>query len=197
MDKNKFLSKINEISLKSKYIKTYHSDVVNVMKGIGRITGETDKQYIEFLKLTNGMSILDYCFWGIKNSRLYPKNIYDEILYLWSKHNLTSLYFWCVAGNSEGEYFGYIPIKDDKGNHFIAYFNESHPEQLIILSSSFEKFLESFFSVISTSLNKDCDLLNIDYRKLFCNENYHAPYLIDYLNKNPREIDLLHVHKKN
>ena len=59
---------IEELAQISPYIKLYRDFNSNViLRNIGKITGEVDKQYVEFLLKTNGASILDYCFLGLKN----------------------------------------------------------------------------------------------------------------------------------
>lgn len=196
MEQELFLSKINALSSKTKYLKTYPVNKINLLKGIGRITGETDQQHIDFLNLTNGLSILDYCFWGIKNPRLYPTNIYDEMQFLWGKYYQTALVFWCIAGDEQGGYFGYIPYKNGNGDHFIAYFNENIPDELIIISSSFEKFLANFLALISCELEKDNNILSVDHTQLFDFSIYKDEELENYLKQNDRLIDLIKLHKK-
>jgi hypothetical protein len=62
--------KLRELSNRSNQIVLYNPNIVNVMKGIGRVIGKIDPELLEFLKHTNGASVFDYCFMGFKNSRL-------------------------------------------------------------------------------------------------------------------------------
>lgn len=199
MNKEQLLSKINELSSKTELVKIYPSTPINVIKGMGRIIGETDKQHIDFLKIVNGMSILDYCFWGFKNPKLEPRNIYEEMMNVWHKHNFTTFNFWCIAGNSVGEYFGYISKKSSDSNHFIAYLNENNPEEIIVISSSFNIFLEKFIFSSLEALKKDSETLDIDY-SIFFDQNKKIIgdiELKNYLEDNKSDIiNLIDIHKK-
>jgi hypothetical protein len=196
MIRSNILDRINELSVRTPYIKKYSSNPVNILKGMGNIIGEIDKQHIEFLKLTNGASILDYCFWGFKNPNLYPRNIYEEMLEVWHNNPLTSNFFWCIAGNSIGEYFGYIPKKDSEGNHFIAYFTNKTPDKLILVSSSFNIFINKFIDAVSDRIREDNESLDIDY-SFFLDINRIASNDIElgiYLSKYSVNVDLLEEH---
>ena len=60
---NVIINHIEKLSKTSKYIKLYRNfDTKVILRNMGKITGEVDKQYIRFLMETNGASILDYCF---------------------------------------------------------------------------------------------------------------------------------------
>ncbi|NEN75793.1 SMI1/KNR4 family protein [Pelistega sp. NLN82] len=198
MLENNILSKIDKLSLKSKYVKKYPSDPIKIIKGVGNITGEINKQHVDFLKKTNGASILDYCFWGIKNSNLFPRNIYDEMSNVWYKNPLTSLSFWCIAGNSAGEYFGYIPQKDSKGNHFIAYLNKISSSEIHLVSSSFNIFMSKFLDEVSIKISDDEESLDIDY-SFFLDSHKIAKdddELMIYLDKKPPKINLIEYHSR-
>lgn len=77
---------IEELAQISPYIKLYRDFNSNViLRNIGKITGEVDKQYVEFLLKTNGASILDYCFLGLKNiigefkCTVFPIQMYKKV----------------------------------------------------------------------------------------------------------------------
>lgn len=80
---DEIIAHIEELSKLSPYIKLYRNfDPKIILKHIGKITGEIDRQYVDFLLKTNGASILDYCFLGLKNHNL-GMNIYDNMRELW------------------------------------------------------------------------------------------------------------------
>lgn len=197
MNKENFFSKIKELSSKTKFIKIYPQNKLNVLKGMGNIIGDVDKPHIEFLELVNGMSVLDYCFWGFKNPKTYPRNIYEEMMNVWRECNFTTNNFWCIAGNSVGEYFGYISQKNKDGNHFIGYFNKNNPEVVVIISSSFDIFLEKFLYSALEAIENDNDTLDIEYsiffdsNKKIINDNE----LKDYLKEKSDIINLPKLHK--
>lgn len=129
---------------------------------INRISGDIDSPYVGFLKFTNGASILDYCFFGIKNKKLGDKSIYDEILNLWLCDNSLVFRFWafaCIEGN---EFYGYINHKNERGSHYIGFYNASQPEDIYIISSSFEIFMNSFLELVSEELQINKDAICID-----------------------------------
>ena len=106
---DKIIERIKRIN--SRYITLYPlNDNKTIMKHIGKIPGEIDAEYLEFLKITNGASILDYCFFGLKNSKL-GINVYNLMMDLWYGDNLLASIFWGVTGTSTGEYFGYLNKK--------------------------------------------------------------------------------------
>lgn len=197
MNKEKLLSKLNELSSKTEFIKVYPSNQINVMKGIGSIIGDIDRPHIEFLKIVNGMSILDYCFWGFKNPKTYPRNIYEEMMHIWDKYIFTTNHFWCIAGNSIGEYFGYISQKNKDGNHFIGYFNKDNPEKIIIVSSSFDIFLEKFLYATLEALKENNETLDIKYSIFFDSDKkvINDDELKDYLQEKSDIINLFNLHK--
>ena len=53
-----YIEKLAQISPYIKLYRDFNSNVI--LRNIGKITGEVDKQYVEFLLKTNGASILDY-----------------------------------------------------------------------------------------------------------------------------------------
>ena len=77
------IDRIEKLSKLSQYVKLYKNyDAKIILRNMGKITGEVDKQYISFLMETNGASIMDYCFLGIKNNNL-GMNVYDNMIDLW------------------------------------------------------------------------------------------------------------------
>lgn len=99
------IEKLAKVSPYIKLYKTFGSDVI--LRNIGKITGEVDKQHIDFLLNTNGASILDYCFLGMKNRKL-GANVYENIRELWQADSLLTFRFWGIVGTSCGENFGYL-----------------------------------------------------------------------------------------
>lgn len=145
-----------------KKIKCYPVDLKKLMRGLGNILGEVDSEYINFLKITNGISIFDICFLGIKNSKLYPANVYNEMLDLWYKNPYLSDKFWCFATSEDENYFGYLNKKNSKNNHYIGFYNSKDMESIYLISSSFDIFFNNFLLYISNKINYDENLMFID-----------------------------------
>jgi hypothetical protein len=136
---------------------------------MGKITGEIDKQYISFLMETNGASILDYCFLGMKNNQL-GINVYDNIRELWQVDNLLTFRFWGIIGTSCGENFGYLDKIDSDGNHFIGYYNTNEPEQVYLVASSFKIFMSKFLKQVELTLEIDKNAIYVANNDWFLNQ---------------------------
>lgn len=55
---NVIINHIEKLSKTSKYIKLYRNfDTKVILRNMGKITGEVDKQYIRFLMETNGANL--------------------------------------------------------------------------------------------------------------------------------------------
>lgn len=153
------IEKLAKVSPYIKLYKTFGSDVI--LRNIGKITGEVDKQHIDFLLNTNGASILDYCFLGMKNRKL-GANVYENIRELWQADSLLTFRFWGIVGTSCGENFGYLDKLDNSGNHYIGYYSISEPEHIYFVASSFNIFINKFLKQIELALIIDKDAINID-----------------------------------
>ena len=159
------IAHIEKLAKISPYIKLYRNFNSNVvLRNIGKITGEVDKQYVEFLLKTNGASILDYCFLGLKNSNL-GTNVYDNMRELWQSDCLLTFRFWGIVGTSCGENFGYLDKLDNSGNHYIGYYSVNEPERVHLVASSFSMFMNKFLKQVESALttNKDAIYINNDW----------------------------------
>ena len=146
------IAHIEELSKLSPYIKLYRNfDSKTILKHIGKITGEIDRQYVEFLMKTNGASILDYCFLGLKNHNL-GMNIYDNMRDLWLLDCTLIMRFWGFCRTSSGENFGYLDKVDSSGNHYIGYYSTSEPEHVFLVASSFKIFMNKFLKQLESTL---------------------------------------------
>lgn len=178
------------ISNNSDKIRLYSVDVKKLMKGMGNIIGEIDKQYMEFLRFTNGISIFSVCLLGFKNKSLYPANIYDEMLNLWYKDPMLTERFWCFGGDEDDNYFGYLDKKDMKNNHFIGLYNNREKEIVYVISSSFEIFFNNFIRFVLKEIEYNNDLLFLNLEK-FKDYNYSLQNDIElqlYLKENNGNI---------
>jgi hypothetical protein len=155
--------KLQALSLLSNQIILYKGDVKDTMKGIGRVVGKFDSDLLEFLKITNGASILDYCFMGFKNKKLG----YDIDKFMgdfWMSNNRMAGHFLPFMITSTGDVFGYLTdVVDMNGRHPIGYYNSSRDETLSIIGSSFGNFMKTFLEDIEETLikNESDFLLNI------------------------------------
>ena len=186
---NEIIDTIKKLSYRTKYIKLYQNyDIKIIMKNIGKITVEVDKEYTEFLKYTNGASILDYCFLGLKNREL-GVNLYENITELWQMDNMLTFKFWGIAGTSGGENFGYLDLKNKEGNHFIGYYSPDNLEQVYLAASSFKIFMKKCLKQIEITLELDKEAIYtvdnnwfMDINKLIENDNELKQYITDHDN---------------
>lgn len=156
------IDRIKDISKTSKYVTLFQEfDKKIIFKGIGKIPGDFDKEYLEFLQYTNGASILDYCFLGIKNNKL-GVNLYGNITDLWVDDCMLSSAFWGIVSNSSGENFGYINLLNKKGSHYIGYYSTNNPEHVNLVASSFKIFLNKLLTQVELAIKNDCEAINID-----------------------------------
>lgn len=163
------INDIKRLAEQSNFIRLYENfDKKVIMKNVGKIIGEIDKEYIEFLTATNGASILDYCFGGLKNSSL-GQNVYENITDLWQQDNLLTFKFWGIIGTSSGENFGYLDKKNRDGNHFIGFYSSDNPEHVYIVSSSFKIFLTKFLKQVELALLKDENAIYLIDNEWFLN----------------------------
>lgn len=137
-----------------------------IMRHIGKIPGEIDHEYLCFLKKTNGASILDYCFFGLKNNKLGSK-VYNIMMDLWHGDNLLTLFFWGFSSTSTGEYFGYLNKKNEHGGHYIGYYSSDNPGKVYIIASSFLIFINKFISQIEAEIINDDKLLALQNNDWF------------------------------
>ena len=163
------IAHIEELSKLSPYIKLYRNfDPKIILKHIGKITGEIDRQYVDFLLKTNGASILDYCFLGLKNHNL-GMNIYDNMSELWFLDCSLAMRFWGICGTSSGENFGYLDKVDSSGNHYIGYYSTNEPEHVYLVASSFKIFMNKFLQQVESTLTIDKKAIYIDNNDWFLN----------------------------
>ncbi|HGU9882722.1 SMI1/KNR4 family protein [Citrobacter freundii] len=175
-------------NINSNYITLYTCfDKNTVIKHIGKIPGEIDADYVEFLKGTNGASILDYCFFGVKNNKL-GGNVYNIMTELWLGDNDLALRFWGIAASSTGEYFGYLDKKNKSGGHYIGYYSSDKPGKVYLVASSFSIFMNKFITQIECELSRDSKIIGLNNNDWFMN--------IKSLITNDSEIsDFVNLHK--
>ena len=157
------IEKVKILSEKHKEIVLYPDVKTKVLfSGIGRVPGTFNKELIEFLKFTNGASIMDYCMLGFKNRQL-GTDIDKFVLELWGSND-------CLTGkvvgfmiNSTGDTFGYLIGSEFETLSFknpIVYNNEQAPNELYVIGTSFNKFMNTFLNdVEQTILSSSEDLL--------------------------------------
>lgn len=148
----KHLDKLSTSSNKVKLYKEFGPNVI--LHHCGKIVEEVDKQYIEFLKITNGAYILGWVFLGLKNREL-SENVYDFMRNLYDDNYILCSQFWGFARNEKGQVIGYLKIKDARNNHFIGYYDPITPEEIFIISSSFNIFIEKFLVVAENALTSN------------------------------------------
>ena len=121
----------------------------DISKVLGRAPGNLNKDLLEFLKVTNGASILDYCFYGCKNNKLGMNLEKDSIEY-WTSHNHIAGLLFTFMSTSSGEHFGYL-IESIYGKQPIFFFTDD-PKDTALLASSLENFLNVFLDDCKESL---------------------------------------------
>ena len=162
-------------------------DTKNLFKGIGRIPGSFDKEVLEFLKFTNGASIMDYCFLGIKNNKL-GVNLDEFVLELWGTHDFLAGKIIPFMINSSGETFGFLLEGEGEKNPIVFHSNEFNEEEVLVISSSFNNFMSTFTEDVESTLvnSKDDIFVQIEIEKW--------PYKLDHwLSKDENLEEILKV----
>jgi len=151
---NHVKQKLDELSQKCRQITLYRNpDVKAIMKGIGRVPGKFDSQLLDFLQFTNGASIFDYCFMGLKNPKL-GVDIDKFVAELWPANTMLANQFVGFMATSANSVFGYlINIGDPNGIHPIAYSSNDDPERIHVIASSFRNFMEIFLRDVENTIN--------------------------------------------
>ncbi len=165
MKKN--IKKINKIAKKyPESIELFHPvDFKMMLRCENRLTSSFDIQLKEFYSFSNGARIMDYSFAGCKNNKI--ADITEITLDTWalSLPNIT-LNFQNFMKNSIGENFGLLEkTKDSNGNYVVAYQREITSDNILIVSSSLEKFLDLFFDYIEDTLFEDKNSLLINQKE--------------------------------
>jgi len=147
------LSKLRALANQSSQICLFQSNVKDIAKGVGRITGKFDSELFDFLKLTNGAKIFDYRFLGFK-SKKKGVDMDKYTLDLWAVNHRLAGRFVPFAATSTGENFGYlIDIIDKSGRHPVVYYSSSKEDHLYMVGSSFYAFMETFLDDVQKTLD--------------------------------------------
>ncbi|WP_455108856.1 hypothetical protein [Porphyromonas sp.] len=124
-----------------------------ILRNIGKILGACDRQYVDFLCLSNGMRAFGYEFYGFKSQELRPY-LHDHMLSLWAWDSMLAGAFWGFASSPSGLKWGYLAKVDSAGNHYIGAYDLARPREVILVASSFNVFLWKFLSALQTALRK-------------------------------------------
>lgn len=165
------LNRIEKLESNSPYIKLYKDfgkDII--LRNMGKITGEIDTQYIDFLKETNGASILDYCFLGLKNNKL-GANLYENHRELWLSNNILTLKFWACIRDSAGNTFGYLDKKNETGDHYFGYYSTNDSDDVYLVASSFKIFMDKFLTQIEKVLKINPNAIALENYDWFMNKD--------------------------
>lgn len=124
--------------------------IIKLMKGIGRIPGEFDPDLLEFLRLTNGASILDYCFLGFKNKML-GYDIDEYMLDFWHENNRYALTALPFMRDTQKEHFC---LWMEKGEAFqsVVYIDMNVDESPTPIASNFLRFMDTFVEDVKDTL---------------------------------------------
>lgn len=126
-------------------IKLYPNvDLKHLAKSIGKIPYAIDKQLYQFLKFTNGMSVLDYCFLSFYNKE-FGSNIHEYTFDLWKDNSSLAGEFVCFMTTTINVEYGYvINPKSDGFNKISIYSKEIYGLDYIVVYDSFYHFLNAF-----------------------------------------------------
>ena len=124
-----------------------------ILRNIGKILGACDRQYVDFLCLSNGMRAFGHEFYGFKSRELRPY-LHDHMLSLWAWDFMLSSSFWGFASSSSGLKWGYLAKVDSAGNHYIGAYDPARRREVFLIASSFNIFLWKFLSGLQTALRK-------------------------------------------
>lgn len=99
--------------------------------------------------ITDGISILDYCFLGLSNRKI--QGLIDCNEMLWLNYSGLRNTFIVFMATSVGDYFGYARGKD--GKVYVGHLNMPSDSEIIWISSSIEAFMYSLVEEIGLILN--------------------------------------------
>jgi hypothetical protein len=161
---------------KSKLITLYQDfDVADTLEGISRVPGEFDVQLLDFLKFTNGCTILGYGFLGFGHPK-YGLDIDEHIEEMRLAKASVSGEVITFMVTSAHEIFGYLrDLVDAQGNHAIAYNSRHAPEKIFVVASSFENFMKTFLNDVDDTISA-----------------YPGKFLMDIKKKKNWPVDLEH-----
>ena len=143
MDCLEYLKKINESSPHVSLRKG--TNLTMILRSEHSLPGFTiPKELKEIYKFTNGFSILDYAFYGVRTSKY---NIESNTNSLWLANDLMKVDFIGLVCTTYGINIGFLEkVKSSTNEHIIAFNDDLMEEYLIIISTSFEKFIFRMFS---------------------------------------------------
>jgi hypothetical protein len=161
------INRLDKLATISKYVRLYKNfDKIIIFKNMGKISGEVDRPYIDFLIMTNGASVLDYCFMGFKNKSL-GLNLDENISELRAMDYFLSDCFWGCISDSIGNSFGYVDKKNKLGGHYFGYHSMSNLGHIHLVASSFSIFMDKFLSQIEAAVSKNKDAIGLDNNDWF------------------------------
>ena len=117
---------------------------------LGLKLSDVDPSWLDFLRLTNGASVLDYCIMGAMTSHI--ENIADANRRLWN----LNLYDWlrkhfiCFLGTSSPMMIGFV--REGRRTRCIAFLAELTDNAVLPIASSFETFVGCFLQDVETTL---------------------------------------------
>ena len=189
------INRLEKLTTISKHITLYRNFDKNIIfRNMGKITGEIDRPYIDFLTITNGASILDYCFMGFKNRSL-GLNLYENNRELWLLDNLLTFKFWGCVSDSIGNSFGYLDRKNKSGGHYYGFYSINNPNHVYLVASSFSIFMNKFLSQIEETILENKEAIGLKNNTWFMDRNKlleQDEEMTDFLkNKQETEYSLL------
>lgn len=160
------LDQIKELAI---YLSGVNSDVeiypqygkLTILRNIGKIPGECDAQYVDFLCFSNGLKAYDCVFYGFKSKELRPY-MHENIGDLWVMDCMLAGTFWGFGSSSSGYNFGYVKKKDTQGNHYIGFYDMSYPQEVTLIASSFNIFMWKFLSGVKVAVKESTDIPILD-----------------------------------
>ncbi|GAB4043466.1 SMI1/KNR4 family protein [Spirosoma jeollabukense] len=149
------LERLNQLSLRypediTLYPHTKESHL-KVVKGIGRIPDKFNPYLLEFLKFTNGASILDYCFMGFKNRQL-GIDLDTYMLDFWFEHNRYAFALPFMR-NTQKEHFC-LWMEPGETFHSVVYIDMNVEGNPVPIASTFYHFIDTFVRDLADSLLK-------------------------------------------
>jgi hypothetical protein len=109
---------------------------------------EIASEWLEFLRYTNGASLLDYCFLGAMTTRI--ASISEVNLELWRFNPWAREHFLSFLGDSTGMAIGFV--RRDQEARCIGYMREMYDTVVLPIASSFTTFISSFLEDVQITL---------------------------------------------
>jgi hypothetical protein len=133
-------------------VKIYRSatdvEILQTQDALNLNISDIVSEWPEFLRYTNGASLLDYCFLGAMTTRI--ASISEVNLELWRFNPWAREHFLAFLGDSTGMGIGFV--RQGQEVRCIGYMREMYDMIVLPIASSFTSFISSFLEDVQVTL---------------------------------------------